>query len=268
MTSERQSLTREDLVHDLRRLGVEPGMTVLVHSSLSSLGWVEGGAETVIDALLEAVGPEGTVLVPTLTGTEEDGPEHPPRFDPATSPCWTGTIPETFRRREAAERSMHPTHSVAGIGNDTRTLIEGHAHVATPCAADSPYGRLADRGGRILLLGVTHESNTCLHMVEEQAHAPYHMQPEPCPCYIKREDGTWEEVVTGLHLWRWDRNFPKIDPLLTAAGAQKTGRVGQAESRLVDVGAMRDLLLPILGDDPLFLLSDEARAEYGSTAPV
>lgn len=268
MTRATSGLTRQEIVRNLRDLGVNPGMTVLVHSSLSSIGWVEGGAECVIDALVEAVSPAGTILVPTLTGTESDGPQNPPRFDPSTSPSWTGTIPETFRRYPAAQRSHHPTHSVAGLGPGTSALIEGHAYVSTPCAPESPYGRLTQTGGKILLLGVTHESNTCLHMVEELARVPYHMQPEPSPCFIKREDGTWEEIVTGLHLWRWDRNFPKIDPLLTEAGAQTIGHVGQAICRLVDVAAMRDILLPILARDPLFLLSDETRAEYRQAAEL
>jgi aminoglycoside 3-N-acetyltransferase len=266
MTDENAGLTRQDIVRDLRHLGVEPGMTVLVHSSLSSLGWVEGGAETVIDALLETVSPGGTVLAPTLTGTVRDSPEEPPVFDPATSACWTGRIPETFRQRRDARRSRHPTHSVSAIGPATESLIEGHEYAATPCAETSPYGRLAQTGGKILLLGVTHESNTCLHMVEERAGVPYHMQPEPAPARVARGDGSWEEIPTRLHLWRWDRNFTKIDPILLQNGAETAGRVGQADSRLIDVRAMSDLLLPILQRDPLFLLSDEARAEYEGQA--
>src|SRR5919201_6383296 len=103
-------LSREAIVSDLRALRLEAGALVLVHSSLSSLGWVESGAQTVIDALLEAVSPDGTVLVPTLTGTIQDGPEHPPIFDPRATPCWTGIIPETFRRLPSTRRSSHPTH--------------------------------------------------------------------------------------------------------------------------------------------------------------
>jgi aminoglycoside 3-N-acetyltransferase len=234
---------------------------VLVHSSLRSLGWVEGGAPTVIDALLETVSPGGTVVVPTLTGTIQDGPEHPPVFDPGTTRCWTGTIP-TFRRLPAARRSRHPTHSVAAVGPATAWLIAGHEYCATPCAANSPYGRLADAGGFILLLGVTHERNTSLHMVEELADVPYHMQREPAPARVARPDGAWEEIPIRLHLWHWERAFPKVEPLLLETGAQRTGMVGQARSRLVDARAMRDILLPLLRRDPLFLLSDAAHTAY------
>jgi len=86
---------------------------VLVHSSLSSLGCVEGGADAVIDALLDVLGPGGTLVVPTLTGTESLSAENPPRYDPDATPCWTGRVPETLRRRPGAMRSLHPTHSVA-----------------------------------------------------------------------------------------------------------------------------------------------------------
>ena len=259
------NFTKKDIVDALRSLGLSAGSTVLVHSSLSSMGWVDGGAETVIDALLEAVAPSGTVIVPTLTGTSQDSAEHPPVFDPRTSPCWTGTIPETFRRRPAARRSRHPTHSVACIGPAADRLIGGHEYSATPCAADSPYGRLAEEGGSILLLGVTHDSNTCLHMVEEIARVPYHMQSRPAVARVAREDGSWEEIEVRPHLWRWERDFPKVEPHLRAANAQRDGRVGQAFSRLIDARAMRDLLLPLLESDPLFLLSDAARAEYVRT---
>jgi aminoglycoside 3-N-acetyltransferase len=255
-------LSREAIVSDLRALRLEAGALVLVHSSLSSLGWVESGAQTVIDALLEAVSPDGTVLVPTLTGTIQHGPEHPPIFDPRATPCWTGTIPETCRRHPAARRSRHPTHSVAAVGPATDWLIAGHEYSDTPCAGDSPYGRLADTGGFILLLGVTHDSNTSLHMVEELAGVPYHMQREPAPARVARPDGAWEEIPTRLHLWRWERDFPRVEPLLLEVGVQRTGMVGQARGRLVDARAMRDLLLPLLRRDPLFLLSDAARAAY------
>jgi aminoglycoside 3-N-acetyltransferase len=188
--------------------------------------------------------------------------EHPPVFDPESSACWTGTIPETFRQRTDSRRSAHPTHSISAIGPAAEDLRAGHEYCATPCAGDSPYGKLAEAGGYILLLGVTHESNTCLHMVEELAGAPYHMQDGRAPSRVKRPDGTWEEIPTALHLWRWDRNFPRVGPLLQEAGAQRDGTVGRASVHLIDARALRDILVPILRRDPLFLLADDARAEY------
>src|SRR3712207_680593 len=109
----RPLVTRDVLSADLRRLGLGLGAGLLVHSSLSRLGRVEGGADTAIDALLDAVAPGGTVLFPTLTGGERDGPDAPPSIDVRSTPCWTGRIPETARCRLAARRSLHPTHSVA-----------------------------------------------------------------------------------------------------------------------------------------------------------
>jgi len=262
------ALRQDDIVRDLRALKLARGMIVLAHSSLSSLGRVEGGAETVTGALIDAVSPEGTVLVPTLTGTAQDGPEHPPLFDTRTSPCWTGAIPETFRKRPMALRSRHPTHSVAGVGPATEQLIAAHEYCATPCAADSPYGRLAEMGGYVLLLGVTHASNTSLHMVEELAGVPYHLQERPSLARVARDDGVWEEIPTVLHLWRWERDFLKVAPLLYEVGAQHEGMIGRARSYLIDARAMRDALMPMVRRDPLFLLADTARAAYGTTRPV
>ena len=171
-------ITQTQLSEGFAALGVPQGGKVLVHSSLRSLGLVEGGADAVIDSLLAVLGPTGTLLAPTLTGSEELSPQTPPIFDPARTPAWTGIIPETLRRRPAATRSLHPTHSAAAIGADAAALLQGHARSVTPCDEWSPYGELARReDGYILLIGVTHRSNTTFHHVEEVAGLPYHMQP-------------------------------------------------------------------------------------------
>jgi len=120
---EKTHVSKEDIKSGLRQLGLKPGALVMVHSSLSSFGYVEGGAETVINALLETVGPEGTVMVPTYsinrrrldTGEEEFLP-----YDAEKTPVWTGTIPETFRKRTEAIRSANSTHSLAAIGPKTK----------------------------------------------------------------------------------------------------------------------------------------------------
>jgi len=120
---------------------------------LRSFGPVDGGANAVIDGLLEALGPEGTLLVPTLTGHRGLSPENSPHIDLRTAPCWTGTIPETLRQRPGAVRSVHPTHSCAAIGQRAAALTRDHHISPTPCGITSPYFRNALAGGYIAMVG-------------------------------------------------------------------------------------------------------------------
>jgi aminoglycoside N3'-acetyltransferase len=144
-------IDKETLTQELRRLGIARGMDVLVHSSLSSIGWVEGGADTVIDALLAAVSPAGTILMPALNGSPQDSPQNPPRMDVRRTPCpkWIGIIPETFRRREGVRRSLHPTHSMREemVGNALCRLIDARAmrEVLLPVLRKDPLWLLSDR---------------------------------------------------------------------------------------------------------------------------
>ena len=253
------------LTTELRTLGLAVGDVVLVHSSMKGLGYVDGGPQAVIAALLEAVGEEGTVLFPTLTGSKHDGPDQPPVIDLATTPCWTGLIPETARQHPDAIRSIHPTHSVAAIGTNREGWTQGHELGASPCDQASPYFRLMEHRGKILLLGgVTHDSNTSLHCIEEIADVPYHLQPAFTDGCVTLPDGRDVIVRNRLHLWqdRYSefnllRDFTVVGEPLTAAGAQRTHPIGQTDSTLIDAGAMRDVLMPILHRDPLFLLAQE-----------
>ncbi len=243
----------EDLVSFFKKLGIKVGDSVLVHSSLSSFGHVEGGAGTVIDALLKAVGKEGTVLVPTLTGKPEDGPETPPVFDVRSTPCWTGRIPTEFMKKPDAKRSLHPTHSVSGIGPSTDFLIKNHEDSMTPCGKGSPYYRLAESGGYILLVGVAHESDTTLHTVEELAEVPYHMQKEPSDATITDRDGNTFKRRLYLHDWGTPRNFEKIDGDLEELGIEKKARVGDSTVRIVDSMRMIEWVLKKLREDIRYL---------------
>lgn len=118
---------KDDLVDDLRRLGLQEGDTVLVHSSLSKIGYVEGGADTVIDALLEVIGNQGTLLMPTLTvgGRMVSQLREGRLFDYRNTPTGLGIINEAFRKRAGVLRSIHPTHSVCGIGPNAEFLLGG-----------------------------------------------------------------------------------------------------------------------------------------------
>jgi aminoglycoside 3-N-acetyltransferase len=263
------------LTNDLQRLGLGPGDVVLVHSSLSGLGHVEGGADAVIDALLDAAGPAGTVLFPTLTGSPVDGPDAPPIMDVRTTPCWTGRIPETARMRPGAIRSLHPTHSITALGAGAGRYASDHESGASPCDAHSPYFRLVTEGGFILLLGgVGQESNTTLHCLEEIANVPYHLQEETTDGVVIDTHGNRQIVRNRLHLWRnrlypegLERDFPQINGPLETGGAMRTGRVGQSTSVLLSARAMAGIVLPLLAKDPLYLLSQDGRRTLAGHAP-
>jgi len=249
----------DTILDGLARIGLRAGHHVLVHSSLSAIGQVDGGAQTVVDALLRAVGDAGTVLVPTLTGTPFDGRGRDLVFDVAESPCWTGAIAEAVRRRPEAVRSAHPTHSVAAIGASADRLTAGHEQCITPCGTGSPYARLAaDAEAVILLLGCDHESNTTLHHVEELAGVQYHLQREPTRGAVRFRDRT-EVRDYWVHDWGTPRRFGAIEPLLVERGLQTSGRVGEAPARLVPAGPLVALALDVLRADPSFFVARAAK---------
>ena len=252
-TSQIPSVAKTDIALGLRQLGLNEGDGLLVHSSLSSLGYVHGGADTVIDALLEVVGKTGTVLVPTLTGTEHDGPEQPPIFDVRHSPCWTGRIPSTFLQRQEARRSLHPTHSIAGIGPMTAALTEGHEDCITPCGPDSPYYRLAELGGYVLLIGIGQDSNTTVHTCEELAEVPYHLQSQPTDAVIIDYEGRRHIRRLTLHDWGTPRQFVRIDDELLRRGLMRVARVGNANLRLIRSMVMIEWLVGVLREEPRYL---------------
>jgi len=249
------SITAAEIVEALRRLGLRDGDTVLVHSSLSSIGWVEGGADAVIDALLEAVGPSGTVIVPTITADPKHGPDNPPVFDVRSTPCWTGRIPETFRKRPEAVRSLHPTHSVAAIGPTAEWLAAGHERSETPCGPNTPYGRLVQLRGKVLLIGVDHNRSTLFHHIEEEAKVPYHMQSRPVVARVVDQNGCeFETPPIYLHSWETPRDFNRVEPALISGGAELVGMVGRAPTRVVDAQLMVRIVLAELARDPNALL--------------
>lgn len=257
------SLTISDLVKGFREAWLDKGDHVLVHSSLSSLGHVDGGAEAVIDALIEVVGEGGTVLFPTLSGCENDSADHPPVFDAFAAPCWVGTIPETARLRPEAIRSLHPTHSVAAIGELARWITAGHELVRTPCGHGSPYDKLACVGGKIVLIGVTQSVNTSFHHSEEIARVPYVLQDQPCDITITdHEGGQMTLSQTYLHRWGVRRDYDFLESALIDLGICRVRRVGEADVRVLDANFLRMFLVRRLLRDPLATLAISERERW------
>lgn len=221
--------TKEQLIQQLREMGIKPSDNLLVHSSMKSLGTVEGGADTVIDALMEAV-PEGLLMLPTHTWKQMS--EEYSLFDPETEPVCVGIIPELFRKRPGVVRSLHPTHSMAVYGKGAEEYIQGEENRGTPCAPEGCWGRLREKKAKILLLGVTHARNTYIHSIEESFGVPERFTEEPVPFQVKMPDGTIKKVDMYRHFNKKESHisetYDKMESGYERSGAAKKVRLGDA----------------------------------------
>ncbi len=164
-------ITREDIIAGLREFNVLSSAGVMVHSSLSSFGRVEGGAQTVIDALMEIITPQGTLLMPSFNHNVVFDDGGPGCYNPAETPTIDGAIPDRFWRLPGVRRSLDPTHAFAAWGRDSQRYTQLHHRTLTMGPA-SPLGLLLADDGYSLLLGVGYWANTFHHVVEMSTGAP------------------------------------------------------------------------------------------------
>jgi aminoglycoside 3-N-acetyltransferase len=247
-------ITRAKLLEQLRGLGVAEGMDLLVHSSLRRIGPVEGKADGVIDALLEAIGPDGTLILPTHTWQQISTGQ--PVFHVERTPSCVGALTEVFRQRPGAIRSLHPTHSVAAIGPRAAHYTEGQLDATTPCPADSAYGRICRTGrGHILLLGVTLMHNTTLHALEEEVGLPGLLYDRPRRLTVIDAEGNQHTMDVRDHRddYRQYKYWLDLEIPLHQAGILAFGRTGRGMSRLIGARAYRQYMLRVLREDTALL---------------
>lgn len=256
-------VTVDSLVVDLRAIGVKAGDTLIVHSSLSRIGWVCGGPVAVVQALMEAITPQGNLVMPTHTGDYSEPskwmmPPVPeswwetirktmPAFDPKVTPTrGMGAIPECFRTFDGVLRSNHPALSFAAWGKDAELIIRDHS-LEFGLGERSPLARVYDLDGKVLLLGVSYDSNTSFHLAENRVpNPPLAWEGSPV-------------LVNGERVWKKYREvafdtdrFGELGEAFEASPDRPVtnGRIGVAESKLFRQRDGVDFAVEWLQDNP------------------
>lgn len=242
----KQPNTTDTLKHDLITLGLKTGDLLIVHTSLSKIGWISGGPVAYIDALLKVVGEEGTIVMPTQTGDNSnpidwENPPVPrswvqticktmPAFDANKTPTrGMGRVPEVFRKYPGAFRSNHPMDSFAALGKDAHDVVSDH--VLSPAfGLDSPLGYLYLNHAKILLTGVGYEACTAIHLAECLSEA------------VSRRKLGAAIMIQGKRMWQtfldydYDSDdFPLIGADYERLHSVSIGSIGMAEARLIDM---------------------------------
>ncbi len=249
--------TKEDLINCISAIGIKPEDTLLVHSSMKSIGKVEGGADTVLDAFIEYMEP-GLLIFPTHTWAQMN--DEYSVFNPLTEPSCVGILTNLFLKRPGVIRSWHPTHSVAAIGRDAASFVAGEELMDTPCPRNGCWGKLYDRNAKILFLGCSLRSNTFLHAVEEWNNVPNRIADKYQYLKIAAPDGRlidrpiYRHYHPGINV---SDNYGKMEEPFIYTGIAKKGYIGDASSILCDARGMADLTTQFLKLNP-DLFSDDS----------
>lgn len=240
-------ITIQNLSHDFKHIGITEGSILILHCSMSKIGWVVGGAVAVISAILDVITPSGTLIMPTFSGDNSEpsywqNPPVPeewwkiirnsmPAFHLEKTPTrGLGLIPETFRKWPKVVRSDHPNLSFAAWGKYAKNIIMNH-EVGIDLGENSPLARIYELNGKILLLGVTHENNTSLHLAEYRSNFKSKNY---------RKAGAAIQIKNGRKWIEWEElninndDFEKLGLDYEAKNVITAGKVGMADAKLIN----------------------------------
>lgn len=284
MNSKIANYNKQQLKDQLESMGLKGDETILIHSSMKSIGEVDGGADSVLDAWMEYF-KDGLLLLPTHTWKTVNADN--PVYNPQTTPSCVGLLTNMFMKRDGVIRSLHPTHSMAGYGKSAAEYLAGEEYNNTPCTPGGCYDRLKDAGGKVLLVGVGHERNTYIHSVEEVLNVPNRLSDMPMELVIEllkedkdnknkklqhynRADG-WKKCIDSNG--GYDNNnklcrkvyvrkhynaqqphisedFVKLNQIFLDSGVVKKVKFGDADSLLCDAKGMFNVVRQVIAPDP------------------
>lgn len=237
--------TQRTLVAEMRDIGIEPGMTLMVHASLSKVGWIKGGAETVVRALFETLGPDGTLVMPAATpqlappGSGPHGLKPPAAFDIRSTPTAMGALAEAFRTWPGTYRSAHPLDSVCAHGPNAANVTSEHRHEFSE-ERGTPFEKLYDLDSFTLLLGVGFNRCTALHFAEFRSshrRTMTHFLPT-----VVSDQLHWM-AVPGM-AYDNGTHFPVVGDFFAQTNTVCAGKIGQAHSAFFSTRALVDFAVP------------------------
>jgi aminoglycoside 3-N-acetyltransferase len=247
---------KNDIINNIISLGIKTTDTLLVHSSMKSIGDVEGGADTVVDAFIECL-KNGMLVFPTHSWAKINDEYNV--FNVLTEPSCVGILSNLFLKRPNVLRSWHPTHSVAAIGKDAEAFISGEEKSDTPCPRTGCWGKLYDRKAKILFLGCSLKSNTFLHGVEEWNDISLRLSETYLNLKIVTPEGQTIERPLRRHQSPCNdisQFYDKMEEPFFYKGIAKKGFIGDAESVLCDAVGMADLTTAFLKIKPQLFIDN------------
>jgi len=187
-------ITRDRVREDLAALGLAAGDTVYARVSMRSVGYAAEGPGEIVAAVLDIIGPTGTLVMPAWPSSDMTRADPPDPFDLLATPSGCGLLSETLRTFPAARRSLHPVASVAAVGQRAEELVAHHEEAATPFGAGTPFGRLIGSPMKILLAG-THLGGI-LRAVQDRVGFPNLYAPEPRPFRVIDASGRTRTIMS------------------------------------------------------------------------
>jgi aminoglycoside 3-N-acetyltransferase len=245
------------LTEDFKRLGIKPDDNVFIHSSMKSIGEVDGGADTVLDVFCAYLVPNGNIALPSHSWDKINAENN--IFDPAKEPACVGILPEIFRKRTGVLRSLHPTHSIAIMGKDAEVFVKDEHLIETPCGRAGCYGKLLDMDFKIIFLGCDTKSNTFLHGVEEWLNVPERLTDEYQNLKIVMPGGTVFDRPSRRHHDRYggvSERYDRIMPHMEEKNLVINGRFGNADCIVMKARDMYDVTAELLKQNIEFFGGD------------